>query len=518
MANKLEIFKGYALAYHLLESLFDQTPTVKRTQMHMLRRKGKGASNMSNPVCGRFVRMSAMSAHPIIMGIIMVSCATTNETAAKRAIDRHSGSFPDPSSQQDDADTGDVSVADGRLESYIAYAMKNSPELEALFERWQAGIHRISSARRLPDPVVSYAYFIRSVETRVGPQRHRLSLKQSFPWPTKLSAGANAMSSEAMALEKRFDARAIAIASAVEEKYWTIWGLKAERQIHEEHIEILKGLSKSAEALLMTGRIDLADQQQIDLNTARVEDLVHAIDEKVASAEAALKGLIGAPQSMATPVTSSPQRTDISIDEKRLAEDVKAHPYLQSFERLAESETYAAKRERASRFPSFTLGLDWIETGDTAMPNVEESGKDAVLIGVGLSMPVWQSNYSETISAYEAESRAYRADKAAAKDKAEALFYAVLSDLRDAKRRIDLYRNTLIPQAESVYESVVGTYVSGKGTIASLLIAERDLLDLRVELSKIDTAFAKGWAALSNVVGHPVLSMSPQDKEREGDK
>ena len=444
-------------------------------------------------------------------------CATKNETAAKRAIDRR-GRFSDPSSQQGGADAGDVSIADGRLESYIAYAMKNSPELLALFERWRAGIHRIAAARRLPDPVVSYAYFIRNVETRVGPQRHRVSLKQSFPWPTRLSAGADAMSSKAMALEKRFDARAIAIASAVEEKYWTIWGLKTERQIHEEHIEILKGLSTSAEALLMTGRIDLADRQQIDLNTARVEDLVHAIDEQVASAEAALKGLIGAPQSMATPLTSSPRRTDVSIDEKRLVEDVKSHPYLQSFERLAEAETHAARRERASRFPSFTLGLDWIETGDAAMPDVEASGKDAVLIGVGLSVPLWQSSVGETVSAYEAESRAYRADKAAAEDKAEALFYAVVSDLRDAKRRIDLYRNTLIPQAESVYESLVGTYVSGKGTIASLLIAERDLLDLRIELSRIDTSFAKGWAALSNVVGHPVPSIPAQDEERAGER
>ena len=448
--------------------------------------------------------------------LVAFGCATSGETAAKRALASRDTAFREERSASGDDNDGERSLEDGRLESYIAYALKNSPELEALFERWQAGVHRITVARRLPDPVISYAYFIRNVETRVGPQRHRLSLKQTFPWPTKLSAGADAASAKARALEKRFDARAVAIAAAVAEKYWTIWGLKAERAIHEEHVEILKGLSTSAQALLMTGRIALADKQQIDLNTARIEDLLHAIDEKVAKAEAALRALIGAPQSTRVPITSTPRKSGVSVDEAALLQDVRAHPYLLSLDDLSEADAEAAKRENADRYPSFTLGLDWIETGRTSMPDVADNGKDAVLIGLGISVPLWQSNYQEGVAAYEAESRAYRAEKQAAQDKAEALFYAILSDLRDADRRINLYEHTLIPQAETVYESVVGTYVSGAGSIAALLLAEQDLLDLRVALKQTETAFAKGWAALSNVVGHPVSTPPSPGKENGG--
>ncbi len=443
-----------------------------------------------------------------VLTVTASACATTNENTARREFDAHVNAFSRVSLSTNNG----ASVPDGTLESYIAYAMRNSPELEAAFERWQAGVNRIAQTRRLPDPVISYAFYIRNVETRVGPQRHRLSLKQSFPWPTKLSAGADAASAKAQSLQRRFDARAIAIAAAVEQKYWSLWGFQTARKIHEEHLEILKGLSESAGALLMTGQIELADQQQIDLTSARMEDLLFAIDEQIVQAAAAMKGVIGAPQSMSVSVVSSPSSLDMSIDEKKLLASVRSHPYIHSFEDLAKASEADARRETASRYPSFSLGVDWIETGETSIPDVPDSGKDAVIAGIGVSVPLWQRNYKDGVEAYKSEMRAYRADGRAATDRAVAEFYTVLSGLRDARRRVDLYHHTLIPQAESVFESVIGAYVSGKGSIASMLLAQQDLLDLRVQLIDIQADYAKGWAALEHIVGHDVTSFDAARK------
>ena len=56
-------------------------------------------------------------------------------------------------------------VLDGSLGSYLAFALARSPELRASFERWRAATMRISRARRIPEPVIMYSYFVRSVET-----------------------------------------------------------------------------------------------------------------------------------------------------------------------------------------------------------------------------------------------------------------------------------------------------------------------------------------------------------------
>ena len=66
------------------------------------------------------------------------------------------------------------------LDSYLDYAARNNPSLEATFNRWKAALERIPQVRSLPDPRFTYRYFIENVETRAGPQKQGfgLSLKQ----------------------------------------------------------------------------------------------------------------------------------------------------------------------------------------------------------------------------------------------------------------------------------------------------------------------------------------------------
>ena len=72
------------------------------------------------------------------------------------------------------------------LADCLVYAALNNPGLEAAFYRWRAAVERIPQARSLPDPQFTYRYYIREVETRVGPQRQAFGLAQTVPWPGKL--------------------------------------------------------------------------------------------------------------------------------------------------------------------------------------------------------------------------------------------------------------------------------------------------------------------------------------------
>ena len=60
------------------------------------------------------------------------------------------------------------------ISDYLAYAALNNPGLEAAFNRWKAALQKVPQGRSLPDPQFTYKYFIKEVETRVGPQRHKL--------------------------------------------------------------------------------------------------------------------------------------------------------------------------------------------------------------------------------------------------------------------------------------------------------------------------------------------------------
>jgi outer membrane protein TolC len=116
------------------------------------------------------------------------------------------------------------------------------------------------------------------------------------------------------------------------------------------------------------------------------------------------------------------------------------------------------------------------------------------------------------MGAARAESAAHRADRDAALQTADAQLEAAISAVRDAQRRIDLYRNTLIPQAETTFQSVLGGYQTGRSTVASALLAQRDLLELQLELARNRARHARAWAVLEAVVGRTVQSTEGEDR------
>jgi len=186
-----------------------------------------------------------------------------------------------------------------------------------------------------------------------------------------------------------------------------------------------------------------------------------------------------------------------------MAAEARAHPAVEALTLGAEAKDALARAESAERLGGLTLSADWIITGanGTGLP---EDGKDAVVVGAGLKVPLWQGSYGEAVEAAEAEATAQRADARAAADQAEAELEGALSAVRDATRRVQLHRTTLVPQAESALESVLGAYASGRGTVAQGLLAQRDLLDLRLELDRARAEHAIQWARLEQVVGHAV--------------
>lgn len=449
-------------------------------------------------------RGAERAAARICMFLGVTSCAGTHEQAVRDNLSDRGERYTTPASSTHASNKrGDR--FDGSLAGYVAYAMEKSPALRASFERWRASVFQISRTRRLPEPMLSFGYYIQSVETRVGPQQARISLQQSFPWPTKLTAGADASSAHARAQQDQFDARALVVSERVEQVYWRLWQIRRTRRIHAEHLEVLKSLSASVLARVATGTATLADQQQVDLAAARLEDMLLGMNEEERAAEAELRAVLGAPREVQLPTTDEPAEAGVPVESASdLAQSVQSHPLITSYGYMAEAEDERARAEEADRYPRFTLGADWIITGDAVDPTMPNSGKDAVIAGVGLSVPLWQNDYSDAVDAAHAEASARRSEQRAATDEGIAQLEGSLSAVRDAARRVHLYRHTLVPQAESAYESVLGAYAVGQGSVAQTLMSQRDLLELRVDLERARAEHSRSWAKLEQVVGRRV--------------
>ena len=79
-------------------------------------------------------------------------------------------------------------TAQNNLNKYLETAAQNNPGLKAKFNEYLASLEVIPQVGVLPDPQLAFGYFIQPVETKVGPQRAKISVTQMFPWFGTLDA------------------------------------------------------------------------------------------------------------------------------------------------------------------------------------------------------------------------------------------------------------------------------------------------------------------------------------------
>ena len=242
--------------------------------------------------------------------------------------------------------------------------------------------------------------------------------------------------------------------------------------------------------------------------------MIAGLDEAERGAAAELVRVIGAEEGTATPIQPEldpppPLLPEPAESELRAA--AIEHPRVASMASMSESADERARAVKGERAPSFGFGLDWIVTGEALNPTTPDSGKDAVVGVVALKVPVSGGSYRAAEREALAESAMYRARERAARDRAIAELEQTLANLRDAARRVHLYQSTLVPQAETTYSSTLDGYQSGRASLAEVLIAEKDLLELALGLFEAHAAYGIVWAELERVVGQPVPTRTSED-------
>lgn len=431
----------------------------------------------------------------IAVALLATSCAGTHENATRSRLASHPLAAPRDRRPP---------RFDGTLGAYVAHAVEEHPQMRAAFHRWEAATHRIDQQRRLPDPVISYTGFISRVETRVGPQRHRLGLRQNLPFPTVFTRGAEAASLDAESAGRRVDAMALTLTARVADAYWALWVLEQERKVRRDQGLVLQGLAEAARAKLEIGNASLADVSQVGLLLARNEDALAGITQRRIRREAQLRAVLDVPSGTPlevgedAPPVALPRESDEAL---RIA--AADHPAIDSLALAADARDAKADRAFADGLPQLALGFDWIEVGDAVTP-VPDSGKDAVSITVGLSIPLWRFAEDAAEDESHAEARALRAERDALVLARRSEIDRVLSRIRDDVRKTRLYRDTLFPQAEAVLEAALAGYPTGDVPLATVVMAQRDLLEIQLAAFEAQADHARAWAVLEHLVGRKV--------------
>jgi outer membrane protein TolC len=155
-----------------------------------------------------------------------------------------------------------------------------------------------------------------------------------------------------------------------------------------------------------------------------------------------------------------------------------------------------------------------VPIGAAAIPNLPDSGRDAVLAGVSIRLPVWGKKYrAAEREALEREAAIVEA-RSEIEDRLSDRLERLLYRFENADREIRLYRDTLIPKSEQSLEASQTGLRTGSVSVLDLVDTTRVMLQFQLAYERAVTERARATAELRYLFGEDVSTL--QETGRQG--
>ena len=399
------------------------------------------------------------------------------------------------------------------LRSLVDYALANNPEVNVARERHIGALARVPQAMALPEPKLTYRYFVNEVETRVGPQEHGIGLSQTLPWFGKRGLQGDAATETARAAQEGIASIQNTVIAEVANAYYELFYLGRSIEIIRGNRDLVLHLERVARARYGAGAATHADVIRAQVELGIIENRLGSLKDRRAPLFARLNALLNRPTTETFDLPSILTFEPVNYTDDELLAKVSRHnPDLRATS--FEIEAAHRQRERANKnyLPDITLGLDYIATGDARMPGVQDSGDDALSATIGFTLPIWRSKYDAGVKEADAILRQQQFKRDQQLNTFHAETVTALFKLRDAQRQIDLYEKTLLPKANESLVATQRAYSTGAAPFADTIDAQRMLLNFELSFARAITDHHQARIVLEKLTGQSLTNQSAMNR------
>ena len=381
-------------------------------------------------------------------------------------------------------------------EAFTEAVLAHNASLEAMRQAVVAAVAEVKPAGSLDDPMVSVSAAPRTFGTAGGASGD-VEVSQSFPWWGTLDARREVARADAEARGQDFDALRLHLAALARGAFADWVYVHRALEINTENLSVLKELRNVARIRYETGQAPQEDVLQADVDRAMLKQQRFTWERDLTVAQARMNALLEQAPESPIPAPAELPATSALPAEEILAQRTLAHPQL---EELAAEERAAEERERLAekeRFPKFGVSAGYNNMwADPAM---------RPMVGLSITIPIDQGKYRAAIDAAHAGAR--RAASTLEDQRASLLadLSADYAAVREAARSVALYRDELVPLAQSTLEVARTEYGSGHGDFLNVLTAEQHQLDTELGLAHMRSEYFRALAELDRASGGGLL-------------
>ncbi len=375
----------------------------------------------------------------------------------------------------------------------FSLALEANPELRALELEYQADLQKAPQVSQLPNPQIGIGGFVLPVETRLGPQRARLSASQGFPWFGTLRAREDLMTKQAQARFEQIASRQLEVYYQIKAAYFTLYQIEKTQAIIQRNMPLLQSLKQLAEAKVKVGATTLADVLRVDLKIQALTQELLILETQKRKPLATLNQLLYRPLDTSVRIADSLGFAELLFKKDTLLTHIHAnHPMIRMFSIQQAAAHQAIAVNKLEGKPSFGLGVDYLMVERRIDADPVHNGRDIIQLNATLSIPLYREKFTaktreETFRIAALENR---------KNEVESLFLSMIekayADSESAALTKDLYTQQ-IQTTKAAIHMLETNYSTQHSGFDELLQLEGDLIsyDLKILRAIVQSQLAR---------------------------
>lgn len=361
-------------------------------------------------------------------------------------------------------------------------ALESDYTLQAIKARGQSMSELSVATEKLPDPQLKLGFANLPTDTfNLGQETMTqvvIGVRQQFPRGHTRVLRSNRVQQAAARSEAEAEDRKQKVILAVREEFTRIYLHRERQKILQKSLVVFADLAEITRDYYATGRAHQQDVVQAQLEFSRVEERLSRIQQQEEEARARLAERIGAAAYHAL----EPQWPEVSqpLPGQQIIERLAEHPNMRIWQHEIDRSRTTEEIARQAYKPGFTVDLAY---GGRGGSNIDGSSRsDLLSVFVTMDIPLFTSNrqdrvlassIAETSSTQFVRDDIYRSMRARVEENSAAL--------AREQQRLELYENTLLPQAAFNAEAAFEAYQDAVDDLTTLMRARIGEYELKLD-------------------------------------
>jgi len=391
------------------------------------------------------------------------------------------------------------------LQQIVDTAIKNNPQLVESQKRWEQKTGGIPVASAWSNPKIG----IMKDDIPTGTlnpfngMMTEYSLTQEIMNPSKLKLMGKMAESDALMAKADYQDKQVEIYTNAKQAYLDLLLSSKALEIGKENQQLMGQLVQITQVNYSTGMVSLQDALRAQTEFSKMTTDLLSMSSMEAVAKAKLNTTMGRSADLALAVkeefTAPPPNFDLGALQKAAAEN---KPAVQSMERQVDMGARGVELAQKQKLPDFEFQLGYKDYKEAEMEAKPSTWK----VGVMAMIPIWQGKNQGQIKSANANLDAAKASLINMQNMTSLDIQMALVESQSAWRQIDLYKNTIIPQAEQTYQAGVVGYTNGKVDFMAVLDSLNALRNIKLDYYKAKITYEKAATNLEKAVGKPLFT------------